>query len=380
MPRKFSIITNELDVKSDDNYSQELWIVYSDRNNNKIYLEPNINSKVVAKANFLDAFYVANQNDDFILAVKGKLKKGKFDKDVVYLGWIPKRNLILSKHTLKNKNYIYKKALVINSINHIEEVLEKKNINSLSYREGPGLNYPERDTSRVFKIYFVLKTDKTENSEPTMYLLARRSLLYSTSNLDKAKLINQKIVLGWIPATSVTPWNHRVAVEQNWDVDAVVQRKKYKTPALIFLDKEKLKKGGNLKLKDKIVLLRKDRFYETNLEFYKNNRKKLQSVLESKRLDGYNMRYPIIKDYGKYNMQVVITAIAGTLTNTLLFILFAYNFFKFDFATAFKIDVTTVKNLWITAGVTNGLPEILVSIVFVNYISIALLALRKNKS
>ncbi len=298
MPRKFSIITNELDVKSDDNYSQELWIVYSDRNNNKIYLEPNINSKVVAKANFLDAFYVANQNDDFILAVKGKLKKGKFDKDVVYLGWIPKRNLILSKHTLKNKNYIYKKALVINSINHIEEVLEKKNINSLSYREGPGLNYPERDTSRVFKIYFVLKTDKTENSEPTMYLLARRSLLYSTSNLDKAKLINQKIVLGWIPATSVTPWNHRVAVEQNWDVDAVVQRKKYKTPALIFLDKEKLKKGGNLKLKDKIVLLRKDRFYETNLEFYKNNRKKLQSVLESKRLDGYNMRYPIIKDYG----------------------------------------------------------------------------------
>jgi len=88
----------------------------------------------------------------------------------------------------------------------------------------------------------------------------------------------------------------------------------------------------------------------------------------------------IIKDYGKYNMQVVITAIAGTLTNTLLFILFAYNFFKFDFATAFKIDVTTVKNLWITAGVTNGLPEILVSIVFVNYISIALFALRKNRS
>lgn len=87
----------------------------------------------------------------------------------------------------------------------------------------------------------------------------------------------------------------------------------------------------------------------------------------------------IFKNYKKYNMQVVITATAGTLTNTLLFIFLAYNFFKFDFATAFNIDISTVKNLWITAGVTNGLPELLVSIILVNYISIALFAARKQQ-
>ncbi len=298
MPRKFTIITNELDTKADKNYSQELWIVYSDRKDNAIYQNPDLNSPILGKVGFLDAFYVAAQTDDFVLVVTGSLKKGKFNKNVKYLGWIPKRKLILSKHSLKNKNFIYKKALVINSINHIKEVLSKKNINTLAYHEGPGIEYPERDTSRVFKIYFILKTNKTEKNEPTMYLLARKSLLYSSIDLNKAKLLNEKIVMGWIPASSVTPWNHRVAVEQNWDVDAVLQRKKYKTPALIFLDKDKLIKGNSLKLKDKIVLLRKDRFYETDLEFYKNNRKKLQDVLESKRLDGYNMRYPIITDYG----------------------------------------------------------------------------------
>jgi hypothetical protein len=298
LPRKFSVITNELDTKADDNFSQELWIVFSDRNNNKIYTLPDTTSQVRNIANFLDAFYVAAQNDDFVLLVQGNLKKGKFEKDVNFMGWIPKRNLILSKHTLKDKNYIYRKALVINSINHIQEVLEKKNINTLSYREGPGLNYPERDTSRVFKIYFVLKTNETPHQKPTMYLLARRSLLYSSIDLEKAKLINQKIILGWIPASSVTPWNHRVAVEQNWDVDAVIQRKKYKTPAMIFLDKENLKSADKLDLKNNIVLLRKDRFYETNIDFYNNNKSKLQQVLEDKRLDGYNMRYPIIDNYG----------------------------------------------------------------------------------
>jgi len=299
MPRKFSIITNELDMAKDSrNYSQELWVVFSDRNENAFYANPNTASPVIGYAQFLDAYYVAAENEDYLLLAMGNLKKGKFDKNISYLGWMPKRNLILSKHTLKDQNYIYRKALVINSINHIEEVLEKKDINSLSYLEGPALYYPERDTSRVFKIYFVLKTNKTKDNEPTMYLLARRSLLYSTSNLNMAKSQNSKIILGWIQASSVTPWNHRVAMEQNWDADAVLQRKKYKTPAMIFLDKAKLRKNKNFSIKDNIVLLRKDRYFETNLGFYKGNNEKMRQVLDSKRLDGYNMRYPIITDYG----------------------------------------------------------------------------------
>ncbi|MBN2851137.1 MAG: ECF transporter S component [Clostridia bacterium] len=88
--------------------------------------------------------------------------------------------------------------------------------------------------------------------------------------------------------------------------------------------------------------------------------------------------FVITKNYQKYNMQAVVTAVAGTLTNTVLFIFFAYQFFKYDFATAFNIDVGTVKDLWLTAGVTNGLPELLVSIVLVNYISIALFAFKKR--
>jgi len=86
----------------------------------------------------------------------------------------------------------------------------------------------------------------------------------------------------------------------------------------------------------------------------------------------------ITKNFQKFNMQVVLSAAAGTLTNTILFIFFAYQFFKHDFATVFSIDLMTVKNLWLTAGVANGLPELLVSIILVNYIAIALFAFKKR--
>ncbi|MFO7637509.1 MAG: ECF transporter S component [Clostridia bacterium] len=88
----------------------------------------------------------------------------------------------------------------------------------------------------------------------------------------------------------------------------------------------------------------------------------------------------VAKNHAKYNMQVVLTAVMGTLTNTLLFILMAYNFFKHDFALAFGINVATVRDLWITAGITNGLPEILLAVVLVNYISLGLIAANKNRT
>ncbi|MCK5811927.1 MAG: ECF transporter S component [Clostridiales bacterium] len=90
--------------------------------------------------------------------------------------------------------------------------------------------------------------------------------------------------------------------------------------------------------------------------------------------------FVVFKNVGKYNMQVVMSTIAGTLTNTILFIFLAYNFFKYDFAIAFNLDVQTIKNLWLTAGVTNGLPELLVSIVLINYIAIGLFAIQKGKT
>jgi uncharacterized membrane protein len=82
----------------------------------------------------------------------------------------------------------------------------------------------------------------------------------------------------------------------------------------------------------------------------------------------------VARSYQKYNMQVVFATVMGTLTNTILFILLAYQFFKHQFAATFGISLETVKNLWITAGITNGTMELTLAVVLVNYISLGLFA------
>lgn len=86
----------------------------------------------------------------------------------------------------------------------------------------------------------------------------------------------------------------------------------------------------------------------------------------------------VARSYNKYNMQVVFATVMGTLTNTILFILMAFQFFKHQFAAAFGITLETVKNLWVTAGITNGTMELTLAVVLVNYISLGLFAYLKG--
>ncbi|MBP7176939.1 MAG: ECF transporter S component [Thermoclostridium sp.] len=85
----------------------------------------------------------------------------------------------------------------------------------------------------------------------------------------------------------------------------------------------------------------------------------------------------VARSYNKYNMQVVFATMMGTLTNTILFILMAYQFFKHQFVTAFGISLETVKNIWVTAGITNGSMELILAVVLINYISLGLFAYLK---
>ena len=86
----------------------------------------------------------------------------------------------------------------------------------------------------------------------------------------------------------------------------------------------------------------------------------------------------VARSYNKYNMQVVFATVMGTLTNTILFIVMAVLFFKHQFAAAFNISLDTVRNLWITAGITNGTMELTLAVVLVNYISLGLFAYLKG--
>lgn len=88
----------------------------------------------------------------------------------------------------------------------------------------------------------------------------------------------------------------------------------------------------------------------------------------------------VARNYNKYNMQVVFSTVMGSLTNTVIFILMAYGFFKHQFAAAFNLSLETVKDIWVTAAVTNGTMELILAIVLINYISIGLFAWKRRNT
>jgi uncharacterized membrane protein len=65
---------------------------------------------------------------------------------------------------------------------------------------------------------------------------------------------------------------------------------------------------------------------------------------------------------------VVLAAGIGTLTNTIIFLTLTYVFFGNLFAELMKITKKAVADILITAGITNGIPELVVSIVLISAI------------
>lgn len=75
---------------------------------------------------------------------------------------------------------------------------------------------------------------------------------------------------------------------------------------------------------------------------------------------------------GKRSISVVLAAGIGTLTNTILFLSLAYLFFGDLFAELFSTTKKAIADILVTAGITNGIPELVVSIVLISAIAAAI--------
>lgn len=74
---------------------------------------------------------------------------------------------------------------------------------------------------------------------------------------------------------------------------------------------------------------------------------------------------------GKRSISIVLAAGIGTLTNTILFLTLAYLFFGNLFAELFETTKKAIADILVTAGITNGIPELVVSIVLISAIAVA---------
>lgn len=75
---------------------------------------------------------------------------------------------------------------------------------------------------------------------------------------------------------------------------------------------------------------------------------------------------------GKRSISVVLAAGIGTLTNTIIFLTLTYWFFGGLFAELFEISKKAVADILVTAGITNGVPELIVSIILISAVAVAI--------
>ena len=203
-----------------ENYMDINWTVWSDRNNNQSYEDPDINSKKQEKYAFMEEFFVIEATPKFLRLAKAemindvsRIVEDYLIGDWTDCGWIPKSNLLLSYHCLvKNKqNLMPKKVIIMNSSNTIKKESVKYS-DFAKFRKGPSANAEEIGEASLFEFYHIFK--QIEIDEKKLYLIAPYEIIDIFSE-------NKTIGMGWIGEEKLIYWDTKVAVEKNWDPQAV---------------------------------------------------------------------------------------------------------------------------------------------------------------
>lgn len=187
------------------------WDVYSDRENNKVYGEPRLNSLPSSiKLRLGEKLRIAKIENGFALVYqekKGHLTWPLISDEAIFMGWVPMDNLLLWNHCPTDDKGIYKKALIVFNMDAMN-----------------------RDTENEGKLYKNPDNKIGEYVETGMtfyYIMKKRSdgrvLLAREANIER--MVGDPL-LGWVDYETYIPWNQRSCIEPNWKVNIVENKLK----------------------------------------------------------------------------------------------------------------------------------------------------------
>lgn len=190
------------------------WIVFSDRNDNKMYDNRSESSNVIGTINFREMYYVIDQDRDWIRLAKAvrvnKLKAESVDP----IGWIKKDKVLLWSSGLVGENTgIHRKAFLLNRAENIGKVIEL--LQKGKHLEAEFFADPQAqkalENRNIYDHYFIYK------KENGMVLLAQEAQL-TPFNAETA-------LLGWVDEGRIQRWNTRISLAPNFDEPAYNERK-----------------------------------------------------------------------------------------------------------------------------------------------------------
>jgi hypothetical protein len=212
LPKKYTSPTSVIEApKPDDVLSQQLWFVWSDRSNNPVYLN-SVGSEKVAELEFGAACAVLQvEGDRLLIANLQDVRHRLLNAEAKAIGWIDFNNLVLWSECLKaGPCKLNKQALVFNADD--SDSLTQIDIPP-KFLNGPDHSYEAiNDAGRnLVRKHFVFK----ESAD--FLLLGRSFFLEKTNDFDEA-------LVGWIPKKNCLIWDSNIALEVNWEQEAVAER------------------------------------------------------------------------------------------------------------------------------------------------------------
>ena len=189
------------------------WIVYSDRVDNYTTTSPG-GSLLVEKLDFMEPFYVAEDNGSYLKLVRFKASminglKFKDKKSAESIGWISKEKLLLwnKSYVSKNMGYADKSVAMINGVDPLlfpNQFFDKKD--SLLVFDSPELKNIIGKVA-LHEYVYVYK----QSSNRKQYLIGLNDQFVLTER--------NKSVKGWVSSDVVSPWGNRLYLFPNTTIN-----------------------------------------------------------------------------------------------------------------------------------------------------------------
>lgn len=216
---------------SDPSSGIEPWFVYSDKKINYSFEKPG-RAKPFKKLEYLEQFAVIAEKGAYIHIAKIKsynTSTFSIGNDSEDYGWVKKHDVLLWRNCIvTNIGNIERKAMIMNTLNLVASRadISKLEDNVVEFYYEPALRESTGRKAQLYEVFFAYKITDTA------------VLLGNVARIsDETERLVKEGILGWVPRHRIVMWDHRVAIEPNWDEKAVQERKSNNVRASVFATK-----------------------------------------------------------------------------------------------------------------------------------------------
>lgn len=241
---------------------------------------------------FGELFWVIEEQGDYIrIARDDRPNVFELSSRAEIYGWVRKDDVLLWQSALSEpQTKISLKGMIMNTTRALSA--SQANYRRIQAFKDPALQIPTQYEARLFEIFYVFKYSPRHNS----VLLARRPYF---SPRDHTVAETTGIIVGWVNLDRVLEWDHRVAIEPNWDAGAVRERQQKNIRASIFYPA-----SGNPKDRCAQSFSRQQSL--TGCDIAWNDDLWDSQSGEFDRKPGYWRRFPVVGDHGANIYKIMV--------------------------------------------------------------------------